>query len=228
MLQHALSSLADKAKAIHLILHSPEREIGTFIEKTLRAGLTDRIVAEGQFIITRYNADVADYESFEDFTRHHDPYLVTGCKNGLLLAGVQAMYAQATGGGTSTANSAYSTPTYFSNAQSCIGVGDSSTAFANTQTGLQASTNKAYEPMQTSYPSIGSSSTANQITFQSSFNGTTANYAWNEFCVFNSPADTNGSVALGSNAIALNRAVSSQGTKSSGATWVISYQLTIS
>lgn len=43
-------------------------------------------------------------------------------------------------------------PTTFANANAYIGVGDSSSAAAATQTALQASTNKAYKAMETSYP----------------------------------------------------------------------------
>lgn len=188
----------------------------------------DKLTIQGRFAIARYAADADRYDTYADFQRYHTPYQVTYAQNGLLLVGVQAFYAMMIGTGTTTANTAYATPTYFSNAQASIGVGDSTTAFANTQTSLQATTNKAYEPMQTGYPSIGTGANANVITFQSSFAGTSGNFAWNEFCVFNSPADTTNSVALGSNAIALNRAVSSQGTKSSGSTWQITYTLTIS
>jgi hypothetical protein len=105
--------------------------------------------------------------------------------------------------------------TAFSNANAYIGVGDSNTAEAATQTGLQAATNKTYKAMQASYPQV-----VNQtITFQSVFASADANYAWNEFTVVNASTDS------GKN---LNRKVSAQGTKASGQTWTVSVAITFS
>lgn len=98
--------------------------------------------------------------------------------------------------------------TLFSNANARIGVGDSSTAEADTQTGLQGST--AFKAMDTSFPAL--SGTGNDtIEFQSVFGSAEGNQAWNEFTV------DNGNVANKN----LNRKVSAQGTKSSGQTWTI-------
>lgn len=218
-------TLADRIKSIGLVLFSPEKKLARIIEQA--RGNYDNPLIEGIFTLRKYHADSAAYDSYSDFLRHNDPYAVSQFANGLLLTGVQAMYAMAIGNGTSVANTAYATPTFYSNAQSCIGVAESLATFANSQTGLQGSS-KSYAPMMSTYPSIGTSGTANVITFQASFSGTVANIAWNEFCIFNSPADTYNSVSLGGNAIALNRAVSSQGTKGSGSTWQLTYTLTIS
>lgn len=106
------------------------------------------------------------------------------------------------------------TPTVFSNANARIGVGDSSTAESATQTDLQASTNKTYKAMETSYPSRSGQT----VTFRSVFGTGDANYAWNEFCV------DNGGTALKT----MNRKVSSQGTKASGQTWTVDVQITLS
>lgn len=219
-----VSRWAEKARTIATVAFRDDYQ--TALARRLKNG--DQITIKGLFTVTKFRSDANQYDSYQDFLRHNDPYAISQFSNGLLLTGVQAMYAQMIGTGTATANTAYATPTFYSAAQSAIGVGDSTTAFANTQTGLQATTNKAYEPMQSGYPSIGTGASANIITFQSSFAGTVGNYAWNEFVVVNSPADTLNSIALGSNAIALNRAVSSQGTKASGSTWQTTYQLTIS
>lgn len=106
-------------------------------------------------------------------------------------------------------------PTAFSNANARLGVGDSSTAEAATQTGLQAASNKTYKAMEAAYPSR----TNQTVTFRSVFGGTDANYAWNEFTVVNAADDT------GKN---LNRKVSAQGTKASGQTWTLDLTLTLS
>lgn len=107
-----------------------------------------------------------------------------------------------------------SSGTKFDNANAQIGVGDGTTAEDATQTDLQG-TNKAYVGMMTGYPTYGSGQKA---TWKSSFDGSTGNYAWNEFVV------RNGATA----AKCLNRKVSSQGTKSSGQVWEVTLEITLS
>ncbi len=107
------------------------------------------------------------------------------------------------------------TATAFNNANSYIGVGDSTTAEAASQTDLQATTNKLYKAMSATYPSVSGQT----VTFQSAFTGTDANYAWQEFTVSNTSSGT------GKN---LNRKVSAQGTKTSGQTWTVQLTVTLS
>lgn len=102
----------------------------------------------------------------------------------------------------------------FNNANSYIGVGDSSTAFAAAQTDLQAATNKLRKAMDATYPSGG----ANAITFRSTFGTSDANFAWNEWGVFN--AASSGTM--------LNRKVESLGTKTGTQTWQFTVTLTFS
>lgn len=106
------------------------------------------------------------------------------------------------------------TPSAFSNANARLGVGDSATAAAATQTDLQAVTNKAYKAMEATYPSR----TNQTVTWRSVFGSTDANYAWEEFVV------DNGAVA----GKTLNRKVSAQGTKASGQTWTLDLAITLS
>lgn len=106
-------------------------------------------------------------------------------------------------------------PTAFSNANTYIGVGDSTTAESAAQTDLQASTNKTYKAMAATYPQRSGTT----VTFQSVFASGDANYAWQEFTVANASSGT------GKN---LNRKVSDQGTKASGQTWTVQLQVTIS
>lgn len=105
--------------------------------------------------------------------------------------------------------------TVFSNANAYIGVGDSATAAAATQTALQAASNKAYVAMDATYPSRA----AQTMTWRSTFNGSTGNFAWNEFTIANGNSDA---------AENLNRLVSAQGTKTSGQSWIPSCTLTLS
>lgn len=103
--------------------------------------------------------------------------------------------------------------TIFNNANSHIGVGDSTTAFAATQTDLQAPTNKLRKAMEATYPLRA----ANVLTFRSLFSTSEANFAWNEWAVFN---------ALGAGDM-LNRKVETLGTKTSAQSWQLTVQLTI-
>jgi hypothetical protein len=105
---------------------------------------------------------------------------------------------------------AASTP--FSNANSYIGVGDSTTAFAATQTDLIAATNKLRKAMDSTYPQLAT----NVVTFRSTFATTDANFAWQEWGVFN--ASSAGTM--------LNRKVESLGTKTSAQTWQFTVTLT--
>lgn len=69
--------------------------------------------------------------------------------------------------------------------------------------------------MDTGYPTYGASQ---KITFRATFNGSEANYAWNEFSV------DNGSTPAKN----LNRKVSAQGTKTSGQVWQITLEISLS
>jgi hypothetical protein len=103
-------------------------------------------------------------------------------------------------------------PTFFTNANSYIGVGDNTTAFSASHTDLQASTNKLRVAMEATFPTIAT----NVLVFKSSFGDTQANFAWQEWGVFN--ASSAGTM--------LSRKVESLGTKTSG-TWVVTATLTI-
>jgi hypothetical protein len=102
--------------------------------------------------------------------------------------------------------------TAFSNANAAIGVGDSSTVFAATQNDLQASSNKLRVAMDVTFPTQAT----NVLTFQSTFTTGQANFAWQEWGVFNGTA----------NGIMLSRKVESLGTKTSAQSWQINAALT--
>lgn len=103
--------------------------------------------------------------------------------------------------------------TTFSNANARIGVGDSSTAAAASQTDLQAATNKLRKGMEATFPSRSGQT----LTFKASFATGEANFAWNEWAVFNAAAA----------GAMINRKVESLGTKASG-TWTLEVAITIS
>lgn len=101
----------------------------------------------------------------------------------------------------------------YNNANLKTGVGDSSAAVVNSQTDLQAATNKARVGMDASYPTR----TGNAITGRSTFDGTTANWTWAEWAWFNAAAAGN----------MFNRVVAALGAKASGATWIFTTSVTI-
>jgi hypothetical protein len=111
--------------------------------------------------------------------------------------------------------------TAFSNANAAIGVGDSTTAAAGTQTDMQAATNKLRKAMDSTYPqhTDGTASGNASIIFRSTFGTSEANFAWQEWGVFNSATAGAGSM--------LNRKVESLGTKASGSTWQLTVTLSI-
>lgn len=106
----------------------------------------------------------------------------------------------------------------YDNTHARIGVGDSTTAFAATQTDLSASSNKFYQLMDATYPSVS----AQTATFRSTFATGDANYAWQEWVIDPGTASNTTGVTP-----ALNRRVVSLGTKASGS-WTLTVTLTIS
>jgi hypothetical protein len=103
-------------------------------------------------------------------------------------------------------------PTFFTNANAYLGVGDSSTAFAISQTDLQAASNKLRKGMDATYPTRST----NAVTFRSTFSTSEANFAWAEWAVFN--ASSSGEM--------FSRKVESLGTKTNAAAWQFTVVLT--
>lgn len=107
------------------------------------------------------------------------------------------------------------TPTAFDTTNGYLGVGDSATAAAATQTGLQATTNKAYVVFDDTYPTR----TNQTVEARATFGSAVANFAWQEYTLANGSSDT---------AKNLNRKVESKGTKVVGESWTLSVQITFS
>ncbi len=149
-----------------------------------------------------------------------EPYEVIDREGNLLMyGGASCLWECLEGNGTATADQ---TLTYFSNARAAIGVGDSSTAAAATQTDLQAASNKLRKAMEASYPdhTDGTTSGAASVSYRSLFGTSDANFAWAEWGVFNSATAATGRM--------LNRKVESLGTKTSAASWTFTVTLTLS
>ena len=108
-----------------------------------------------------------------------------------------------------------------------IGTGDSSTAYADTQTDLQASTNK-YWQLVDSAPSIGSGASSGVVTCVSTFPTGQGNYAWQEWGIDGGTASSSTVTTEGNTTPGMiNRKVSSLGTKTSAASWVFTVTITL-
>lgn len=103
--------------------------------------------------------------------------------------------------------------TAFNNANAYIGVGDSATAFAATQTDLSAAANKLRKAMDATYPQVA----GNVQTYRSTFGTSEANFTWAEWAVFNASAA----------GTMLNRKVEALGTKTSAQSWQLTVTVTI-
>ncbi len=136
--------------------------------------------------------------------------------NLLMYGGASVLWEALIGNGNASAGQAL---TFFNNANAFLGVGDSAAAAAATQTDLQAGANKVRKPMDPTFPQhtdglVVGSATA---TFRSSFGTGDANWAWNEWGLFNGAAGGR----------MLNRKVEALGTKTNAASWVLTVQLTL-
>lgn len=135
------------------------------------------------------------------------PYeTIKGEDNCLLNSGINEMWDLITGAVTGATH-------IFDNAAATIGVGDSNTGAAATQTDLQAAVNKTYKAMEATFPT----STTQKATFKSSFGSGDANYEWKEWVV-----------KQATSAKCINRKVEAMGTKASGTTWTLEVSITLS
>lgn len=161
--------------------------------------IAEAIIPRPVWTVTKFDSDAA-FEAGE----HYEKNIIEG--NLLLNEGITEFLALLTGGSAAA----------FSNANARLGVGDSTTAAAATQTALQATANKLYKAMESGYPQVSGQS----VNFRSVFGSSEANFAWEEFSVMNGSDE--------GTAKNLNRKVSSQGTKTSGQTWQLDLTITFS
>ncbi len=102
--------------------------------------------------------------------------------------------------------------TVFDATNAHLGVGDSATAFAGSQTDLQAATNKMREIVDSA-----PTRSTDTLTFIATLEAADANYAINEVGAFNA-------ISAGT---MLSRFVQALGTKASPAVWTITYTLAV-
>jgi hypothetical protein len=101
-------------------------------------------------------------------------------------------------------------PILFDNANARLAVGDGTTAESPSQTNLQGTTTFR-RSMDPGYPTV----TGSTLIFRATFGEEDANFAWNEWGVFNA--------AVGGTM--LDRRVEYNGTKLEGQTWVFQVEL---
>ncbi len=157
---------------------------------------------EGEWTAEQIEAGEADAALYESLEREG---------NLLTIGGVSALFEQLIGSGAVGA---------FNNANAYIGVGDSTTAAADTQTDLQAAANKLRKPMDATYPQHTDSTSAagaKSLTFKSTFGTADANWHWQEWGIFNAAAGGR----------MLNRKVEDLGTKVSSATWALTVTVSL-
>lgn len=152
----------------------------------------------------KYRVD--KYASAEDEAAGILDDFVEGEFNLSLDEGVNALFRRLCGGAE----------TAFDEANAVLWVGDSTSPALETQTHLQAVTNKISQPMEAAFPTFG---TGRKATFKSKYDGDTANFAWNEWGIANGDPATTG--------IMLNRKVAYLGTKGSGTVWTFTVEASI-
>lgn len=149
-----------------------------------------------------------------DSTDEKDLYeVIEGEGNLLLYGGASALWNRLVQGTPSVS-------VFSANTNAHIGVGDNTGASASvaaaTQTDLQGDS-KFRKVANVTHTDSPNASGAASVTFVSTFETTEANYAWNEWGIFN--ASTAGRM--------LNRKVEGLGTKTSAATWQLTITLTL-
>jgi hypothetical protein len=158
--------------------------------------------------LSKYHEDISAWlasgRDEASFHAAHQPYEVRELDGNLLVnVGIQLLLDKLIG----------AAGTVFDATNAYVGVGDSTTAAAASQTDLQAATNKLRKGMEATFPSRSGQT----MSWKASFGSAEANFAWQEWGIFN--ASTAGTM--------LNRKVESLGTKATG-TWTLQGDVTIS
>lgn len=99
----------------------------------------------------------------------------------------------------------------FNSSNARLGIGDGTGAFASEQTDLLG-TNNIRKAMDEGFPTV----TPPTVAFRATFEPGEANFAWNEWGVFNAASE----------GVMLNRIVESNGTKQSNQTWILEVAIT--
>jgi hypothetical protein len=170
-------------------------------------------------------------EANPDLMKHsHEvkPYEIVEAPGNLLTyVGLAYLLSNITGVNTTT------NAQLLANGYMPVAVGDgggSVPTAAATDSDLTASSNKYYNPVDASYPTVGAAgATAGIITVQSTFTSAIANFAWNEWGIFGSTVQfTVGQATNPGSCTMINHKGTSLGTKTSSNVWTLSATLTLS
>lgn len=176
----------------------------------------DDIFWRARWTVDKYAAGVADVMA----GRVRPTETLSGQGNLLMNGGADIIWRRLTKRNPSTA---LSTATAAFSTKSAIAVGNSTATSTASQTNIQGGS-KFRKVMDAGYPThtTGTSTAARSAAFRMTASSSQANFAWQEFGIFNSTSTSAGAFRM------LNRKVQSLGTKTSAATWQFTVTLTIS
>jgi hypothetical protein len=182
-------------------------------------------VDQYDWVSRKYGIEYPDLMKFSDVVK---PYEVVEAP-GNLLTYVGLAYILSNITGLTTTTSAQ----ILANGYVPVAVGDGggSVPTANViDTDLTASTNKYYNPIDASYPTVGAAgATAGVITVQSTFTSAIGNFAWNEWAIFGSTVSyTTGQTTTPASVTMINHKGVSLGTKTSSNVWTLAATLSLS
>lgn len=194
------------------------------IKWTANASVYKWDVDQYEWISRKYsvvNPDLMQYSEVK-------PYEVVDAPGNLLTyVGLAYLLSNITGVNTTT------NAQLLANGYMPVAVGDgggSVPTAAVTDSDLTASTNKYYNPVDASYPTVGAAgATAGIITVQSTFTSAVANFAWNEWAIFGSTVQfLTGQATTPGSCTMINHKGVSLGTKTSSNVWTLAATLTLS
>lgn len=175
-----------------------------FVKVLCHATVEKRTEDYDNYVASLRSRGLSSHEAQARAGRDIQPYeVVEGDYNAMVDGGINALLLLLVGGGG----------TAYNNANAYLGVGDSTTAWGTAQTDLQAASNKLRVAMKATYPQTGTK----KQTFASDFTTGQANWAWQEWAIFNAAAA----------GTMLQRKVESLGTKASG-TWTLTVDFSLS
>lgn len=190
------------------------RPVTAAAEKLAKWGFVDHMLAADLRYNDMFRNRWADTFGYELYYPGKLTERIESEGNALMFGGASNLWQCLIGnGGTANLN-------YFNTTNGHIGVGtDAATPATGTQNDLIGAS-KLRKVMDSGFPTHtdGVVSGASSITFKATFAPTDANFAWNEWGVFN--ASTGGRM--------LNRKVESLGTKTGSATWAFTVTLSLS
>jgi hypothetical protein len=164
-----------------------------------------KLSIRGTFILRKFDSDFKAKMWAKTGDKCYAPFATERFENGALNVGITELWNIYIGSGGSH-------PVY-NNANSGLAVGNGTTAFNATQTGLQGSSTYT-QVCDAGYPTGPASGS---VTYQITVPTANANFSWQECALYNASSN-----------IYFDRAVNNMGTKNSTQTWTLQLVLTLS